>query len=1182
MCKIVVSLVILGFFASLPAWGQDQATIVGTVTDSTGAVVPGAKVIVANADKGFARNLVTNSEGAYQAPALPVGDYTVTAEVAGFRKLARSGITLTAGQVQRVDMQLQVGHLTEEVTVTGNVPHVQTETAAISDLVTGSQINNLEINGRNFVALAALVPGATPDNGQDNTHLGLAANIGLSFNGSRMEYNSWEIDGGMNNDDTSGGNSMNTWPSLDSIAEFRIFTSTYGADKGKHAGANVEVVTKSGTKQLHGDVYDYVRNDAFDANDWFANRQIAPPGGNAPKTPLKRNDYGYTIGGPFYIPGHYNTDKSKTFFFWSNEWRKDREGTVISNNVPSVRMRRGDFSECDTASPNYNLVAASGCILPVDPTTGNPFPNDTVPIDPNAKAFMDSLVPQPNNGVIGYLRSPSLPTDWRQFQGRIDQNISDKTSVFVRFTLDSWNTISIPPLWVSGNYDTVRSNTLERGKSAVLHLTHTFKPTLVNEFIMGYTDDPFVISGLVGKDSIAHSLNKPSTWTAGTLFAPNASLPQLPSLTVCGGTPFCITQDTGYYPFISHIPEYLYKDNASWSVGNHFLKFGFYLEKLQENSTGFTEPQGNYYFYGGGAVTSGNALADMYLARIQQYSEATEVVKGVPIGGNPKGHWRVTEFEPYFQDDWKVNHKLTINIGTRYYFYIPYHDITKPQTLDSNFIPSLYSQSVAALLDSSGNIVKDPASGHISDYTGFGNGLYVCGSKEVPKGCTHINRWTIAPRFGFAYDPFGTGKTVIRGGYGMYFEAFNQNETSALTNPPPTTLVPNAFNIVGYNNLVPGPYGPAGFTIVSLYEHLPSIQQFSFGVQHEFTGNNLLSVSYVGSLGRHLARSRDPNQVPLGLTTVNVPSLAGTPGCDASGNCDAQNVLINNNAPPIFFRPFRGYDALSLKEPTAVSSYNSLQVSFRHAFGHGLTYQLAYTWAHNIDDSTSTYFQSGVDDTHLTRWRATSDLNRAQVLVMNYVYDLPFFRKASNSFLRGGLGGWTVSGITSFFTGQQVDFSCGISGLSSGIGGGVRCNSLGPLKIRKGVYNDPQFGPTPTWVDPSVIGQVTLDQLLANNQPGMFGYMGRNPLTGPGRNNWDLAVLKNFQTPWFGTEHSSIQFRLETFNTFNHTQWKYINVGCSGSTAPGAPCTGPDNIGNGEVGGAWSPRILQLGLKFMF
>jgi hypothetical protein len=261
---------------------------------------------------------------------------------------------------------------------------------------------------------------------------------------------------------------------------------------------------------------------------------------------------------------------------------------------------------------------------------------------------------------------------------------------------------------------------------------------------------------------------------------------------------------------------------------------------------------------------------------------------------------------------------------------------------------------------------------------------------------------------------------------------------------------------------------------------------------------------------------------------------------------------------------------------------NSLQVNFRHAFGHGLTYQTAYTWAHNIDDSTSTYFMSGVDDTHLTRWRATSDLNRAQVVVMNYVYELPFFRKSSQAFLRSGLGRWTVSGITGLFTGQQVDFSCGIAGMSSGIGEGVRCNSLGPLKIKKGVYNDPQFGPTPTWIDPSVIGQVTMDQLYANNQPGMFGTMGRNPLTGPGRNNWDMALLKNFQLPWFGGEHSSVQFRLETFNTFNHTQWKYVSVGCSGSTAPGAPCNGPDNIGNGEVGGTWSPRILQLGLKFMF
>ncbi len=319
-----------------------------------------------------------------------------------------------------------------------------------------------------------------------------------------------------------------------------------------------------------------------------------------------------------------------------------------------------------------------------------------------------------------------------------------------------------------------------------------------------------------------------------------------------------------------------------------------------------------------------------------------------------------------------------------------------------------------------------------------------------------------------------------------------------------------------------------------------------------------------------------------GNASVGIPGDQGQPLCSASGDCNVQQVLKYNEASSIFFVPYRGYGTITSKEDSAVSSYHSLQINFRHAFSHGLTFQSAYTWSHAIDDSTSTFFRTGVDDSHLSRWRATSDLNRTHMLVMNYVYDLPFFRSSGHALVRGGLGGWTVSGITSFYTGQPVDFSCGIDGLSSGIGEGVRCNSLGPIKVKKGIYNDPQFGPTPTWVDPGTIGQVRFDQLAADGQPGMFGTVGRNPLTGPGRNNWDLALMKNFQLPWFKGEHSTLQFRWETFNSFNHPQWKYVNLACSGATAPGQPCSGTDNIGNGEVSGAWSPRIMQFGLKVLF
>jgi hypothetical protein len=340
----------------------------------------------------------------------------------------------------------------------------------------------------------------------------------------------------------------------------------------------------------------------------------------------------------------------------------------------------------------------------------------------------------------------------------------------------------------------------------------------------------------------------------------------------------------------------------------------------------------------------------------------------------------------------------------------------------------------------------------------------------------------------------------------------------------------------------------------------------------------------VGSLGRHLDRIRNMNQIPDGAGMMNVRVLVGTPGCDSSGNCNVQSILINQEEPSTFFNYYQGFGSINLLEYSAVSNYNSLQVNFRHTLGHGLTFQSAYTWAHAIDDSTGALADYGVDDSNLSRWKATGDGNRSQVLVLNYVYDVPFFRHASSSFLRTGLGGWKLSGITSFFTGQPVSISCGETGYSNGVGRGMQCNTLGPLKIQKGVdRTDTEFGPTPTWFNPAMLQQPYLSQYSSNGEAGMFGYEGRNVLTGPGRNNFDLALLKDFQTPWFKGEHSSLQFRLETFNTFNHPQWKSINASCGGETPFGAPCSGnANNFENGQVSGAWRPRLVQLGMKFIF
>ncbi|MGO8789529.1 MAG: carboxypeptidase regulatory-like domain-containing protein [Terriglobia bacterium] len=1199
MSKRIV--LVLGFLFLLngSVWAQDTASIVGTITDTSGAVIPNAKVVVSNPERGFTRDLVSSSAGEYTAARIPIGNYVVTVEVKGFQKLVHTGIALAVGQTLRVDLQLPVGQMTQEVTVSGNIAKVETENSTVSDVVTSKQIENLNLNGVNAFSLETLVPGTVEDNGNDTKHLGSAGNApSISFNGNRMEYSNLEVDGGNNNDEGASANGGVTTPMLESIAEFRISTSNYGADIGQHSGAIIEIATKGGTKDFHGSAYEYVRNDVMDANDWFINQTIAPPNGEAPKTPLKWNIFGYTLGGPFYIPGHYNTDKSKTFFFWSEGWARYREGNVISANVPTMRMRQGDFTECDPNSPNANqIVISQGCVVP----TVNGLPTDTISsINPNAAALLNGFIPLPNNGIDGYRKAPSTPINFREEQIRVDQNLSDKASLFVRVTNDTNGLTYVPVLWSNSYYDTALTNLNVPSRADVLHLTYNLKPNVMNEFIMGYSNDNLFIANQTGPSSPARSIDKPSGWTAANFFPANASNPELPSVSISGGTAGSYAEDLGNFvgPYNTS-PTFTFKDNVAYTTGRHTFKVGIYFEKYQKNEHFGFNTQGSYSFYPAWPGSTGNALADMYLGNIGSYQEGTLNFDGQAVGGYAKGHFRRTDFEPYFQDDFKVSRRLTLNLGVRYYMFVPIHDVSRPQDFDSTFIPSYYNPALEDLIEfspvtGSPILVADPSTGHIHNFTTFGNGLVNCGKGGIVAGCVKPYYGGIGPRFGFAFDPTGSGKTSLRGGYGLYFEPGNGDESNVegLEGNPPFTLSPSGYNIVGYGNVLPGAYGPPSMAAIPFYQKPPSSQQFNLDAQHELRGNNFLSVSYVGTLGRHLATARNLNQIPVGITTMNVPALAGfagsdslnpsntTPMCDAAGNCDVQRILMNTQQPGIFFKTYRGYGSITDKQNTAVSNYNALQVNFRHTTGYGLTFQSAYTWSHMIDDSTSTYFSTGVDDNYnLSRWKATADLNRTQVLVMNYIYNLPFFKTSSYAVARQALGGWQWSGITSFYSGEPVDFGCGVNGFGTGIGTSVRCNTVGALKIQKGTVDDPQFGPVPTWFNPNVITQPLASQLEANGQSGMFGYMGRNALTGPGRNNWDLALHKEFKFPWFRSDTSTLQVRLDTFNTFNHPQWKSINTGCAGSISFGQPCT---QVGNAEVSGAWSPRNVELGMKFLF
>ncbi len=1197
------------------------ANLVGTVTDASGAVVPNVKVTVVNGSKGYVRNLVTDATGSYAITNIPIGTYSLTFEAKGFEKVVQTGVSLTTGQTQRVNAKLKVGAVTTEVTVQGNLPHVQTETAAISSVITGQQISQLEINGRDFVRLALLVPGATPEPGLNTTTVGVYANNSISFNGSRMQYNNWTVDGAPNTDEGSAS-TFNTYPNLDSIAEFRISTSNYGAEYGHHAGAQIDVVTKSGTSKFHGDVSEYFRNDALDAQNFFTNRNnagsLAPPS----RAELRQNEYGWTLGGPFFIPGIYNTKKNKTFFFWSEDWRKIIQGNVLGGSVPSLPERTGDFSQCDPYAPggpkfgtgamgvgndaSYNATVASGCTLPK--VNGVVYDNiNSVPgINPqavtNANDFMAAYFPKPNIGTnpIGWTSSTPSSTNWREDQIRVDQNIGSKTRVFVRFTHDAWNTVVVPTMWNWNSYDTVQTGFLGPGKSAVLNITNTFSPTVMNEFIAGYTEDWITLHDIAGADSAG--LNRPSNFQLAHFFPANNANPELPNLAVCGGQTTCVNLG-GYYsgsPWNNSNPIVDLQDNITVVHGNHILKFGAFLEDYHKNEQFGAVNEGALQ-YGGGwdALSSGNGLADLFLGQTANYTEGTNLVNGIPLGGYGKGHYQDYDFEPYFEDDWHVTPKLTLNLGLRYYLFTHTRDISATQE-GANFLPQFYkAANEATYSDASGNT--------LAQGTGFlpiqpGNGLVVCGQNGIPISCqtNRFNNW--APRFGFAYR-LGHN-TSVRGGYGIFYEIGNGNESQVEGGEgnlpvyfsasggdyPNLAAIQPVFDPTTKQYTVGIP--PGSMNAAFPYsQKWPSEQQFSMSVEHQFGNANLLSLAYVGELGRHLARGVALNYPALGLGTVSVPQLAGNSFCP-SGNCDVQNYLIHEAGSANFFTPYRGYvnSGVTQKGNSATSNYNSLQAEFRHTFGHGLTADLSYTWAHNLDNQSTTYTnQNGnwteVNPTNYSRFYGTSSLNRTQVFTASYIYYLPFFKNASNAFVREAVGGWEVSGITSLFTGTPTSILCGVSGYSTGIGGNVMCNTVGPLKISKGTDTTSlnattNYGPITSWFNPAVIAQPNLSQFYSNSEPGMFGYSGRNVITGPGSDSTDLALLKNWKIPQLG-EGGLIQFRWETFNTFNQVNWTGFNAGCSSNDTFGQTCnqvTGNDN-GNGDVNSAGPARVMQFGLE---
>jgi hypothetical protein len=1139
-CVALRYMLVLGvLLLALPFLAHAQeATIVGTVTDPSGAVVPNTSITITNVATGATRSLTANADGQYVASNLPIGKYDLKAEAAGFRVRESKGVVLNVSDRIRVDFQMEVGTKSETVTIEANAIAVQSDTGEQSSLINGTQMAELATNGRTLYSYAELTPGASsllPDT-QNPTPVG--SNSQVSFNGERPGHNIYLLDGG-ENDDRGGAGASSTMPSTDAIAEIQTLTSNYSADYGLSSGATISTALKSGTKTLHASAWEFLRNNYLDARNFF---NFAP----APVAELRYNIFGFNVGGPVTLGHLYNPNRSKTFFFYNMEWRRLIQGQTLNQVVPNPSTYGGDFGATAINVPSAALVSAAvlarncpGDALPAGIVQGSPFPGNTIPtcmLDPNAQALLTAggkyggIFPAPTSGN-NFIGGNNVPTSVKEEIVRIDENINDKITLYGHFVAEQISQGYGTTQWSGDNVPTISDTFGNPSYAGVLHLAQTINPSLVNELAFNYNGNRIHILpvGLY---------TAPSDFTFNRFFdGPNVD-DRIPAINLSGSTGSNYTSN--WMPWNNEANSYQIRDDVSKTVGRHQFKFGggwILYEKIQD---WFKDTEGQYAFNG---TFTGNDFADYLLGLAQNYQE--DAIKSA-------GHWNNVSWAAYFQDNWRATNRLTLNLGLRWDGIPHTYEANKDM---ANFYPQLYNPADAALLSAGGNTISplSPGLGSspnpiLAGESFYVNGIAICGN-GVPRGCVNDAWLNFQPRIGFAYDLTGRGKTVIRGGYGIMNERIQGNDVYnnagtvplaasinftnvVLSNPSESTLGTTASTSIPVNNVT----GLDQNNYAS-----PRSTQFSLGIQQSI-GTSVLSLSYVGAQNRHQNY----------YTNIDLAPLGSLPAFVEGTNTVPYNSLV----------AYPGYHGIEVSQNEGNGEYNALQASYRGTLkGSELTYQFGYTYSHTNDanSNSSSALDLGQISNPYLGWKydfGPSAYDHQNIFFANFVYDIPFLRHNDNRFIRTALGGWEVAGIITAESGAPLNI--GLNGQS--VSSIVPDTSERPNET--GTPNNPHT--VAEWFDTSIYSAPL---------PGTWGDTPRNSVWGPGRQNWDLSFYKNFV---FNEERGTLlQLRGEFFNIWNHPQW-------IGDTLNGGISTNFGASNFGQVTNAYDPRVIQLALKLYF
>ena len=1171
----------VGIFVVAIAWcifgaaahGQNSGSIDGRVVDPSGAIIPNANVQLVNEQTKVVRTTKTTSTGDFVFADVPPGTFEVIVNAPSYKQFVKKGLALSSAErLAAGTLKLDLGEVTQQVVVQAATTPVQTSSAEVSGLLDTKQLDNLLAVGRDFMAMLRTVPGVVEGGGAGSLGTSKTATI----NGVRSVNNSGNVDGVSGS--PRGGDKIDTPPNLDAIQEVKVLTSTYQAEYGAGtAGPVINVVTKSGTQNFHGSAYYYVRNEAFNANDWFNNYN------GAVRPRYRYNDVGGNIGGPIFWPHRFNVNKNKLFFFVSTEYlpNKSPEG-LKKYTVPTKSERQGDFSQSyaqGKASPNpatdlinIKMPGAASSTCPTTGTAGDHsgcYPGNILPstaINSQMQALLN-VMPLPNftdravsAGNYNYITNYSADRPVNQEIFKIDYDPSDRVHMFFR---GEWMTVNDDayaspanklPWLIRVNYQTTHPN-------LAYDLTYTFSPTLLNELTVGTAG--FGENQLYNNGDLQKLATKSSSgYNIGQLFPDNNPMNLFPAVSFGGVSSAATFGWDSRFPMYDRTRQYSLNDNLTKIIGSHNTKFGINLSTdhyLQAHSSSGI-PEGSFSY--GRDVSNPNdsnyAWANALQGLFDNYTEPT-----ARSDYNP----RIYVIEWFGQDQWKVTPKLTLDYGMRFGW-------VKPPTLQvgANFVPSLYQSGQAPTLYqpekvNGSTVAVDPATGQTypAAYVGLfvpgtgntANGAITTKSNGYPEGLVYGTGIQLGPRIGFAYDPLGNGKTAIRGGFGIFINPSTQiGQEGDMSHNPPNEFTPEQFygdvnTFLNAGTLLGPPKFGAAF---NLHPQEMKVYGASLQVQQDIGFGTVLSVGYVGNVARHMTGQRDINEVPYGAHFL------------AQNQSPAGGVLPDN-----FFRPYPGYASINYRTTDIDSNYHSLQVQLTHRFKKGLEFGAAYTWSRAMD-FTDSYDGTVATYQPLRTWNyGPAGWDHRNNLVVNYLYSLPRASRIWNNFAaRAILDDWQISGIVSYISGSPntIAFKTKDNVDLTGGGDGARVYLSGdpmhgaPRKFGEYFNTGVVERPTASTYDTN-----TGTLILSN---GVSPY---HPIYNPGYADMDTALFKNILVH----EKFAIQLRLETYNTLNTAQFDSVqNTATFNSSGDQTDTT------FGQIDSSNGPRVLQLAGRINF